>query len=285
MTRIDRECSARVLIPVEPLTPAAQEGPDVRSSSGGGGEEKQFVLRNPTWTAAQTKAAALLERAVEELCARVRVTWKSGRNSRGQLLIRNAVREALQGAAMEIMLPDVITFHFRFRGGGNEVAPNGGHMRVVALEVTEVDLVVRSRVERAMPLRVSVSCENVTGTHCLGTEGDASNMLWAGEGGGGLVGWDANLVRMWRGGADCCHPLCRLAGSVNGVEMAVPANGAVTHTFSLCFLVPGEYSILASALVPSHYLEDAGETPLPPTDTVPQTCCRGAPHKVYVEAR
>lgn len=40
-----------------------------------------------------------------------------------------------------------------------------------------------------------------------------------------------------------------VSGALNGVVVEVPALGEVVHAFALCFLVPGQYSLLGAAVI------------------------------------
>lgn len=59
------------------------------------------------------------------------------------------------------------------------------------------------------------------------------------------------------------------AGTLEGVDVEVKAMGEVVHRFALCFLVPGQYTLLGSAVIPSQ----------PPHEPL---CYSGPPFAVHV---
>jgi hypothetical protein len=48
-----------------------------------------------------------------------------------------------------------------------------------------------------------------------------------------------------------------MTGTLDGVNVEVGALGEVVHRFALCFLVPGQYTLLGSAVIDS---QPASET-------------------------
>jgi hypothetical protein len=121
-TRIDRDSSARVLIPLRGFSlPPGGRVPGTTAPPPGGG--KQFVLQRSAsgrqMTAAETAAAADFEAYVDALCGQISVRWQSGLNSTGELPVREAIREALQGPSLDALLPDVLGFTFRLAAGGS----------------------------------------------------------------------------------------------------------------------------------------------------------------------
>lgn len=115
-TRIDRDSSARVLIPLRGLSvPRGGRAPGASTPT------KQFVLQRSAsgrqMTPAESAAAAHFEAYVDALCAQISVRWQSGLNSTGELPVRDAVREALQGPSLDALLPDLLGFAFRIARG------------------------------------------------------------------------------------------------------------------------------------------------------------------------
>eukprot|EP00271_Cylindrocystis_brebissonii_P001330 TRINITY_DN11609_c0_g1_i1.p1 TRINITY_DN11609_c0_g1~~TRINITY_DN11609_c0_g1_i1.p1 ORF type:complete len:1279 (+),score=268.61 TRINITY_DN11609_c0_g1_i1:228-4064(+) len=238
-TRVDRECSARVLIPLEAfeanlVPPGPKPGETVRG--------KQFVL--PRQVAGESAPSEHYEAAVEALCSRIRLRWQSGRNSRGVLPIRTAVREALRGpTSMEILLPDPVTFSFKampLQGAGEA---EGGMMlpKVIARDMTPVELTVRNNTAHVLPMTLSVTCRDMTGASCVGQAGTKATVLWA--------------------------------GTLHDVLVKIPPWAEHVHAFSLSFLVPGEYTLLAAALV---------DEPAGPNKAPKRICCSGLTHRVFV---
>jgi hypothetical protein len=68
-------------------------------------------------------------------------------------------------------------------------------------------------------MTLNITCQDVAGTSCLGTS-------------------DSNTIVLW-------------AGTLDGMEVEVGAVGEVVHHFALCFLVPGQYTLLGAAVIQS----------------------------------
>mgnify|MGYP007109632260 FL=1 len=72
-----------------------------------------------------------------------------------------------------------------------------------------------------------------------------------------------------------------IAGALNGVEIEIPATGKIVHTFSLCFLVPGEYTLLGAAVI--HQKNEIISSPRKqPSDVVQNLSCSGPPFRLFV---
>eukprot|EP00897_Mesotaenium_endlicherianum_P008114 jgi/Mesen1/7330/ME000376S06481 len=145
--QINRECSGRLLIPLDTLHVPSLDAALGRSltkraaakarahahgwgGDGGAGEAPHASVslarsHSKHWSAEERRLAEQLEVAVDELCAQITVTWVSGRNSRGQLYLKDAVRDALEGPAADLLLPEVLSFSFRV-GGSQEAAAAAG---------------------------------------------------------------------------------------------------------------------------------------------------------------
>ncbi|KAJ7517734.1 hypothetical protein O6H91_21G038400 [Diphasiastrum complanatum] len=270
-TRIDREYSARVLIPLEkfklPVLDKALLG-----KTSPGRESRNKLEERISSTEKQTKKD--FNAIIEELSSRICVKWHSGRNSSGELPINDAIREALQASAVDILIPDPLTFGFRLAkltsvhpadyedacdhhvqvDGENEPATlKQTNMKnsVLAREVTPIEMLVRNNTREAVTMTLSVTCRDVTGASCLGSVGEKATVLWA--------------------------------GALNGIDVEVSANGEFVHTFALCFLVPGEYTLLGAAII--HHATEA----LRPQAKILQTdnsleplCFSGPPFGVHV---
>ncbi|BFI25493.1 trafficking protein particle complex subunit 9 [Marchantia polymorpha subsp. ruderalis] len=240
-TRIDQNHSARVLIPLERFKlPGLEKAFLARSLA------KKYGLTKHDSKARESserQAKSELNATIEELSSRISVKWHSGRNSAGELPIKDAIREALQASAIEILLPDPLTFGFRLardcrpsygdkvklsedavdeqpKSEDSEhvtVTNQGNNDSIVAQELTPIEMLVRNNTREAVTMSLSVTCRDVTGASCLGSSGAKATVLWA--------------------------------GALNGVDVEVPALGEVVHGFALCFLVPGQYTLLGAAVI------------------------------------
>lgn len=141
-TRIDRDYSARVLIPLEhfklPVLDEISPKPELNAS-------------------------------ISALINKIKVRWHSGRNSHGELNVKDAVQQALQGAVLDILLPDPLTFGFRVEKGGDPIR---------ACEVTALEAVIRNNTKETIRLSLSLNCRDVAGENCC--EGHDATVIWAG---------------------------------------------------------------------------------------------------------
>lgn len=186
-TTIDRDCSARVLIPLERFKLPILDGsffardnhvdgtPDGRSSS--------FSEKN-------TKAE--LNASIKNLISRIKVRWQSGRNSSGELNIKDAAQAALETSVMDVLLPDPLTYGFRHRRNGSDAeklsrsaesdSPDQSSASegfVVAHDMTPMEVTVRNNTKDMIKMSLSITCRDVAGHNCL--EGAKATVLWAGK--------------------------------------------------------------------------------------------------------
>lgn len=255
-TRIDREYSARVLIPLERLKLPVPN--------------KAFFNKTSNTPRSERQTRAELNATIKELSSRICVKWSSGRNSTGELAIKDAIREALQASAIDVLLPDPLTFGFRIgpktlsgdaetkcisettaknsREGKMGISDSKSKTAILAHELTPLDMVVRNNTGEAITLSFSVTCRDVAGENCLG--GDKATVLWA--------------------------------GALRGIEVEIPPMGKVVHTFALCFLVPGEYTLLGAAVI--HQKNDMySQMRQASTDAMSGSLtCSGPPFRLYV---
>lgn len=71
---------------------------------------------------------------------------------------------------------------------------------------------------------------------------------------------------------------------MNGVDVAVPPLGEVVHAFALCFLVPGQYTLLGAAVI-SDLPDDSqdAEVKMPFHEIAQEPLCHsGPPYTVNV---
>ncbi|KAK8958426.1 hypothetical protein KSP40_PGU002955 [Platanthera guangdongensis] len=266
-TRIDHDCSARVLIPLEhfklPILDSSLFAKDSPASDGFGSKSSSFKERN-------TKAE--LAASISNLVSKIKVRWQSGRNSSGELNIKDAVQAALQASVMDILLPDPLTFGFRLINNGSRTenivnldpvnlksntsdgSPDS-HRDVIkvrsrslisAHEMTDIEVLIRNNTRELIRMSLSLTCRDVAGDNCI--EGHNATVLWA--------------------------------GILSGISLEIPPLDEVTHPFSLYFLVPGEYSLLAAAIIDdaNDVLRSRARTGSPEDPIF----CRGSPFRINV---
>lgn len=242
-TRIDRDYSARVLIPLEHFKLPVLDG-SIFSKD----KQTNDLLGSKVSSTAEWNTKAEINASINNLISKIKVRWQSGRNSSGELNIKDATQAALQSSVMDIILPDPLTYEFRLAkrvhkaecvdvisesnmetvlsdslsdtrqdrstddGDDSILKPNGS---VSAQEMTKMEVHIRNNTKERIRMSLSISCRDVAGENCI--EGTSSTVLWA--------------------------------GILAGITLEVPPLQEVTHPFSLYFLVPGEYTLLASAVI------------------------------------
>ncbi|CAH9076529.1 unnamed protein product [Cuscuta europaea] len=219
-TRIDRDYTTRVLIPLEHFKLPVLDGSFlVRDSMMNG-------TNNRSSSFSEKNSKAELNACIKNLISRIKVRWQSGRNSSGELNIKDAIQAALQSSVMDVLLPDPLTFGFALTGTGlpkelgmqNHCVASKGP--IVAHDMTPMEVLVRNNTKETIRLSLSITCRDVAGENCV--EGDKATVLWT--------------------------------GVLNGIAMEVPPLQEIKHSFSLYFLVPGEYTLLPAAAI-----DDANE--------------------------
>lgn len=176
-TRIDRDYSARVLIPLEHFKLPILEGsfsikdlqPDgaCRSSS--------FSEKN---------AKDELNASIKNLISRIKLRWYSGQNSFGELNVKDAIHAALQTSVLDVLLPDPLTFGFRLiRNNVPEESAMHHDSRsedsVNVHDMTPMEVIVRNNTREIIRMSLSVTCRDVAGENCI--EGTKATLLWAGK--------------------------------------------------------------------------------------------------------
>lgn len=185
-TRIDRDYSARVLIPLEHFKLPILDGTffmkESQADAANGGRGLNFSEKN---------AKAELNASVKNLISRIKVRWQSGRNSSGELNIKDAVQTALQTSVMDVLLPDPLTFGFRLKersGDAKSDSPNGHDINVqssaskgsvIAHDMTPMEVLVRNNTKELIRMSLSITCRDVAGENCL--EGSNATVLWSGK--------------------------------------------------------------------------------------------------------
>ncbi|XP_042405177.1 trafficking protein particle complex II-specific subunit 120 homolog isoform X1 [Zingiber officinale] len=255
-TRIDRDYSARVLIPLEnfklPVLDVSFFSKDTQVNN---------VLGNAV---AERNAKAELNASINNLISKIKVRWHSGRNSSGELNIKDATQAALQASVMDILLPDPLTFGFRLAEigtpseniGSSEESSSAENSTpefigkakdsISAHEMTRMEVIIQNNTKEKIRMNLTVSCRDVAGENCF--EGNNATVLWA--------------------------------GIVTDINLEAPPLQEITHSFALYFLVPGEYTLLTAAVIndPTDVLRaraksDSSNEPI---------FCRGSPFHVHV---
>lgn len=184
-TRIDRDCSARVLVPLEhfklPVLDDSFLTKDTQTDGIGGGRTASF---------SEKSSKAELNACIRNLVSRIKVHWHSGRNSSGELNIKDAIQAALQTSIMDVLLPDPLTFGFRLvRDGVESNNPDpvkesvllespASKSSVLAHEMTPMVAVVRNNTKDMIKMNLNITCRDVAGENCV--DGTKSTVLWTG---------------------------------------------------------------------------------------------------------
>lgn len=212
-TRIDRDSTARVLIPLEHFKLPVLDGSfftkEHPQNGGATSRSSSFSEKN---------AKAELNASIKNLISRINVRWQSGRNNSGELNIKDAMHAALQASVMDVLLPDPLTFGFKLAGTGTVCAkPNSSSPKdcVVAHEMTKMEVLIRNNTKESIRIGLTITCKDVAGENC--TEGKKATVFWS--------------------------------GALSGVTMEVPPLEEIKHLFSLYFLVPGEYTLQALSVI------------------------------------
>lgn len=242
-TTIDRDSSARVLIPLEhfklPVLDASffMKEPLVDGKSSG---------RNSSFS--EKSAKAELNACIKNLISRIKVRWQSGRNNTGELNIKDAMWAALQTSVMDVLLPDPLTFAFRLArvGLGDDLQSSATESLVLAHDMTPMEVLVRNNTKELIKMNLSITCRDVAGENCL--EGSNATVLWA--------------------------------GVLSGITLEVPPLQEIKHPFSMYFLVPGEYTLVAASVInDANEILRARARSDSPTEPI---FCRGPPVHIRV---
>lgn len=245
-TTIDRESSARVLIPLEHFKLPILDGSFfMKESSDGPGGHRRVSF-------SEKSAKAELNASIKSMISRIKVRWESGRNNSGELNIKDAMQAALQESVMDVLLPDPLTFGFRLTtggsGGGDQDQSLSPSLKdtVLAHNMTQMEVLVRNNTKDAIKMNLSITCRDVAGENCV--EGDKATVFWA--------------------------------GVLTGINVEVPPLQEIKHCFSLYFLVPGEYTLVAAAMIydANEILRARARSEIPDEPIV----CRGPPFHVHV---
>ncbi|KAF9625856.1 hypothetical protein IFM89_027633, partial [Coptis chinensis] len=223
-TRIDRDYSARVLIPLEHFKLPILDGSFFTKDT-----QADEPLNSKHSSISEKNMKAELNASIKNLISKIKVKWQSGRNSAGELNIKDATQAALQTSVMDILLPDPLTFGFKlaknYMGPATPidtptkstlgVSSVGTKGSILAHDMTPMEVLVRNNTRETIRMNLSITCRDVAGENCI--EGNKATVLWA--------------------------------GVLSGISLEVPPLRDINHSFSLYFLVPGEYTLVAAALI------------------------------------
>ncbi|CAN6448040.1 unnamed protein product [Victoria cruziana] len=188
-TRIDRDYSARVLIPLEHFKLPVLDGSFF-------GKQPHHKESNRSTAITEKHMKAELNTSIKNLTSRIKVKWHSGRNSFGEMNIKDAIQAALQTSVMDILLPDPLTFGFRISNkehffadiGDNNPAGNSvetitssnasPRCSILTHRMTPMELLVRNNTKEVIKMKLSINCRDVAGKNCF--EGNKATVLWAG---------------------------------------------------------------------------------------------------------
>jgi hypothetical protein len=258
-TRIDRDYSARVLIPLEHFKlPVLDTSFFVKEN---GSDEP---LGSRAATLAEKNAKAELNASINNLISKIKVKWHSGRNSSGELNIKDAIQTALQASIMDILLPDPLTFSFRHAKDGTTAKtdsskePGDGSSRsadesvlrckdpIFANEMTHMEVQIRNNTKETIRMNLSISCKDVAGENCF--DENSATVLWA--------------------------------GVLSDIYLEVQPLQEVVHPFSIYFLVPGDYSLQAASVIidATDVLRARAKAESPDEPIL----CRGSPFHIHV---
>ncbi|MED6150761.1 hypothetical protein PIB30_075638 [Stylosanthes scabra] len=247
-TRIERDCSARVLVPLKHFKlPVLDDSFFMK--------DNQADSRSTPFSEKNTKAE--LNACIKNLISRIKVRWHSGRNSTGELNIKDAIQAALQTSIMDVLLPDPLTFMFRLTGHDVEsekidtdkesnIVESPSKGSVIAHEMTTMEVLVRNNTKDKIKINFNITCRDVAGENCV--DGTKATVLWT--------------------------------GVLSDITLEIPPLQQIKHPFCLHFLVPGEYTLLAAAVIddPSDILRARAKTASPSEPIF----CRGPPYHVRV---
>ncbi|KAK9699908.1 hypothetical protein RND81_08G203300 [Saponaria officinalis] len=168
-TTIDRDSTARVMIPLEHFKLPVLDGSFLTNRIAVDGPSSGN--RNTSFSDKNAKAE--LNACIKNLISRIKVRWESGRNNSGELNIKDAMLAALQTSVMDVLLPDPLTFGFRLARDGSR-----DQNSVLAHDLTPMEVLVRNNTKEIIKMNLSITCRDVAGENCL--EGPKATALWAG---------------------------------------------------------------------------------------------------------
>jgi len=283
-TRIDRDCSARVLVPLEhfklPVLDDSFFMKDTQSDGSGGRRNASFSEKN---------SKAEINACIKNLISRIKVQWHSGRNSSGELNIKDAIQAALQTSVMDVLLPDPLTFGFRLvRDGFQSENPDPdkesdivesptSKSSVLAHEMTLMEVLVRNNTREMIKMSLNITCRDVAGENCV--DGTKSTVLWTGNFQILFALCNLHAYISASNTVLSCHNQS-FSGVLSDITVEIPPLQQIKHSFCLHFLVPGEYTLLAAAVI-----EDANDilrARARATSAGEPIFCRGPPYHVRV---
>jgi trafficking protein particle complex subunit 9 len=180
-TRIDRDYSARVLIPLENFKLPVLDASFFVKESG-----SAELYGSKVAAIAERNAKAELNASINNLISKIKVKWHSGRNSSGELNIKDAIQAALQASIMDILLPDPLTFSFKLAKNGMATNVDSSENNVLrcedpisAHEMTHIVDQISNNTKEIIRMNLSISCKDVAGVNCF--DENSVTVLWAGK--------------------------------------------------------------------------------------------------------
>ncbi|KAG0464242.1 hypothetical protein HPP92_020311 [Vanilla planifolia] len=170
-TRIDLNCSSRVLVPLEHFKLPFLESSLLTNDA--------FGSRTSSFTEKNTKAE--LAASISNLVSKIK-----GGNLGGiapGVVHKDAVQAALQASVMDVLLPDPLTFGFRLTSRGSKAQttgdPNEANLQcndsskqrsrasILAHEMTDMRVLIRNNTRDLIRMSFSVACRDVAGDNCI----------------------------------------------------------------------------------------------------------------------
>nr|XP_009762936.1 PREDICTED: uncharacterized protein LOC104214912 [Nicotiana sylvestris] len=179
-TRIDRDYSVRVLIPLEHSKLPVLDGSFLVKES----QLNGITSRRSSFS--QKSSNAELKTSIKNLIFRTKVRWQSGRNNCGELHIKEAIQAALQSSMMDILLSDPLTFGFRC--GKNTLRDfaelnldeesdiqGARKCSLRAHDMAPIEVLVCNNAKEIIKVSLSITCRDIVGDNCV--EGDKATVL------------------------------------------------------------------------------------------------------------
>ncbi|RHN46505.1 putative TRAPP II complex, Trs120 protein [Medicago truncatula] len=159
---------------------------------------------------------------------------------------------------MDVLLPDPLTFGFKLvrdESDSDNLDPvkesdlpesPASKSSVLAHEMTSMVVVVRNNTKDTIKINLNITCRDVAGENCV--DGTKSTVLWT--------------------------------GVLSEITVEIPPLHQIKHSFCLHFLVPGEYTLLAAAVIDD--ANDILRARARATSSAEPIFCRGPPYHLRV---
>ncbi|KAF6143578.1 hypothetical protein GIB67_029747 [Kingdonia uniflora] len=179
-TRTDRDFSAKVLIPLGNFKLPILDRSFLLKDS-----QTSEVSTNIISSFSEKNMKAELNAYIKSLISRIKVRWQSGRNSSGELNIKDAIHAALQTSMMDILLLDPLTFGFKLATIDSSKDSNtddnlpSSKGSIFAYEMTPMEVLVLNNTQEMITVNLSITCRDVAGENCI--EGNKVTVFWSGK--------------------------------------------------------------------------------------------------------